>query len=173
MSPATRIAFALCLYRMMIFLIAPSEKTLSQLPHILRPTDDQMRIAHDITLNFIPFPQLRSSLVRKPADWLTILMLHNFHLNWTGDWGDICGMAKSKPVASYQPLGSNAPIWEFDQSTRSYGPLFDKAIFYDAQSDRRYVGQAFEMHCWTQENWSVSKNILNSWPELEGHITVF
>lgn len=103
-----------------------------------------------------------------------MLALNNFKLDWTKDWGDVggatishAGMWQSQQQKTEQKSNEDdEALWGFDP----YEAPNNTAIVYDTTTGKRHVSNEFQRHCWTQENWSISKNILRSWPELEGHI---
>lgn len=169
MLASTRIAAALCIARFMAFLIEPSTHALLQLPRVLLPTDLQRRISHDVSINFIPIPKLRDSILHKSANCLMILSEYEYRVNWKGSWGDIGG-------ATLHKKGN----WEYDPKVRMQehvqGNAHNKqkkspeAVSFDSTTGRRLITEAYEKFCWDHQNWSVKKEILQIWPALSGHI---
>lgn len=169
MLPGTRLAAALCIARIMAFLIEPSEQALNDLPGVLRPTELQMRRIHDVSVNFIPIPKLRDSLLHDSANCLITLGEHDYRLNWKGSWGDVGGAVLHKDGR-----------WEYDAKIKMQEQIQEtmqnkkgkktKAVSYDSATGRRYISETYEQFCWNIQNWSVKKEILRIWPDLAGHI---
>lgn len=167
--PATRFAAALCLARFLPFLIDPSSSNLAILPNLLRPTNSQLRHHHDVSINFIPIPKLRDCLLESSIDWFTILGEYECRLNWPGVWGDLGGaqLGNSGKWGYNQQHGTIKPHKSESQKTNLGKP---QAVVYDHATGRRHISEEYEKSCWSYENWSMSKEILEIWPDLSGHI---
>ncbi|KAK5082366.1 hypothetical protein LTR05_007512 [Lithohypha guttulata] len=168
MLPGTRLAMALCMARVMPYLINPSPQVLATLPGVLRPTDLQLRVVHDISANFIPIPALRNLLMHESADFYTLLGSNDYRVEWQGVWGDVGGAVLTR-----------AGSWEYDlktisQQTRDSVRVVEgqpaKAVMRDRISGRRYISEQFQRCCWIFNNWSIRRDILQIWPDLSGHI---
>lgn len=168
MLPETRLAAALCVARFMAFLIKPCRKTFNSLPGVLRPTEFQTRIPHDVSVNFIPIPMLRNCLLHKSANCLDVLGSYGYRVDWKGDWGDVGG-ATLASTGRWQYL-QNGPHPEKVNSPGAVDGSRKKAIVLNPENGRRQLSKEFEECCWTFDNWSVSRDILRIWPDLAGHI---
>jgi hypothetical protein len=74
-----RLAIGWLSYHMTRWIISPSPATFERLPAFLRPTQEQMQIAHPAVLDFMPWPKLRLNL------------MHRWHF-YVKDHDDLFGM---------------------------------------------------------------------------------
>lgn len=169
MLPETRLAAALCVTRFMSFLIHPCQKTLSSLPGVLRPTEFQTRIPHDVSINFIPIPMLRNCLLHKSGSCLNLLGSFGYRVDWKGDWGDVGGATLASTGRwQYEQGGFAIDRARWSQDANSGAKM--KAVILDPMTGRRHISAEFEKCCWNFDNWSVKRDILKIWPDLAGHI---
>ncbi|KAJ5104097.1 hypothetical protein N7532_004626 [Penicillium argentinense] len=60
-----RLAMGWIVYHFSRWVIAPSPRTYENLPRFLRPVKDQLQIEHPIALSCVPWPSLRSNMIRQ------------------------------------------------------------------------------------------------------------
>lgn len=169
MLPETRLAAALCVAKLLPFLINPTSSTLAALPEVLHPTDLQMRVYHDVSVNFIPIPMLRNCLLNKSSDWFAILGHYDYRVNWHGTWGDIGG-AHMNMIGHWQFDPQVAVAEQVISASQSTEADKLKAVLCDPGTGRRYISEHYERSCWHIDNWSLSRDVLSVWPDLSGHM---
>ncbi|KAJ5731892.1 hypothetical protein N7493_003373 [Penicillium malachiteum] len=60
-----RLAIGWIVYHFSRWIVAPSPATYERLPSFLRPTEDQLTTPHPMALSGIPWPQVRSNMIRQ------------------------------------------------------------------------------------------------------------
>ncbi|KAJ6028810.1 Protein of unknown function DUF3425 [Penicillium herquei] len=60
-----RLAIGWIIYHFSRWIVAPSPATYERLPSFLRPIEDQLTIPHPIALSGIPWPKVRSNMIRQ------------------------------------------------------------------------------------------------------------
>lgn len=178
--------------RLIPYLICPSPETLRVLPGILRPTDLQRRFAHRIEHNFIPIPKLRDCIIDNVSvgtstDWISQLAKHTCRVGWSGLPTDTnAAMRTADPRMLSAWTEEKHRRWACEQETLIMQQLSfqeqdsypfhtsDRAdiIVRDLKTGQCHISGNFERACWNFNNWSVSRTMLDVWPDLSGHIKV-
>lgn len=166
--------------RMMPYLISPSAATMRAMPGMLRPTTLQRRAPHNVEYSFIPIPKFRDCFIDDPkasaTTWLAELIQHQCYMAWPHFSREEVYMSSQgfPDTAHGQWMGQQQHFGLTKDSLDPYSNAISaKMIVHDLDSGEMQISEHFERACWTFDNWSISKHVLDTWPDLGGHIKVY